>query len=330
MVLDLPKSSMIYQPAYGRQSSRKAPRREPGRSSRSRKKQQSQIVDEPAEEADQRSEISEDPDQGENADELSKDIDEPDQQSSHAVQILDVASEKPIVKYKGNFYRCRWADLVGTEMLFSTQSRKSHHLPVVHQAPGFSLHALSTIKLAGHPMSVAERHASGLQPKTSKFTPQALKERQIQHGFLSKLAEIKKQRGETDEVPVITAQPWGGVRGQRKDQFRDGIQISGEPLRGDSDDEGREEEAAGLGNEEAGEEATGPRITKRQRVPRKAKAASYVPDDRPAVTQLWRQRSGRSKRQRCGSDSDPMAEESVEMPEEAQIEVEGETEDANT
>lgn len=263
----MPKSSSVYQPVYGRNVSRRAIHKPGSRVDNGKKGQASSTRE------------TELPEQGNvtsSEDELSDDgTDEEDEKSSQMLEILDIASDAPVVKYKGNFYRCRWSDLIGTEMLFSSHSRRSHGLPIEAQGPGYALHTMSTIKLAGHPMRVAERHRAADSDKPPKFSPHSQQERQIQHAFLLKLREIKRKRSETDEVAIIAAHTWGGVRGQRKVHFKDGRGVE-----------------LGDAQAENGKDTT-EKITKTVYdvpVSRKVYASEYMPDTRPAAAQLWKQR----------------------------------------
>ncbi|KPM44778.1 hypothetical protein AK830_g1788 [Neonectria ditissima] len=126
------------------------------------------------------------------------------------IQILELHSTKPIISYKGRVFEGQWAEVIGTEAIF-TNHDKENPLPVLR-------HLEKNMDLLGASASRILTTEKVLKPKIHKEDPLAAiqeewniripvgkdrtGERAQQTRFLENLIALKKKKGETDQVTV--------------------------------------------------------------------------------------------------------------------------------
>lgn len=140
-----------------------------------------------------------------------------DDGDDHQVQILELHSEHPVISYKGRVYSGQWSQNVGTEFLI-TKRDEDNPLPVLrHLDHDVELLAASCARITVkekqlkpkedpkrpyNPNSSRERSAvRHLVPPAERW---ATRERIDQGNFLANFIALKKRRGETDDVTVIS------------------------------------------------------------------------------------------------------------------------------
>lgn len=169
-----------------------------------------------------------------------KNMEEEMRDLSETIQVLDFESDNPIVSYKGHIYSMSWTQNLGTELLF-TNHNAHKPLPVLRSLDDdVDLLAASSVRLISKEIKLVPRQQSeadmlhkltykptnvdGIEVKPpfrinlGRDVPQ---EKHVQATFLEKLAAIKKSKGETDEVSVVTSQRptqrgWRQIIRQRK------------------------------------------------------------------------------------------------------------------
>ncbi|KAK8084805.1 hypothetical protein PG997_006076 [Apiospora hydei] len=184
--------------------------------------------------------------------------DDPD--ATEEVQILELHSANPVISYRGRIYEGQWSENVGSEMIL-TQHNDDEPLPAVRQLDGdIDLLAVSSARIMtsekvlkpinektmrrqrkimfdedDYEISDSENNQELLVPRPE---PGASRARVEQGDFLAKFIELKKRKGETDEVTVVaktkenisrrksTKKPSRGKR-TRRNQLIGGLQPQG-------------------------------------------------------------------------------------------------------
>ena len=127
------------------------------------------------------------------------------------MQILDLTTNNPVISYGDQLYSCKWMDIVGTTMFFSYPQETALYDPAL-STPEFELIGTSRIKLAGivakvTPMaqesartttSVSGQRLGTIRRANAKLNADLRK----QAGFLEQLMNVKRNRGESDNVHV--------------------------------------------------------------------------------------------------------------------------------
>lgn len=134
------------------------------------------------------------------------------------LHILDFHTNNPIVSYRGQVYSCEWVDTIGTTMFFS----KPGEIPLYDadiQTKDFDMVGLTRIKLVGRqtkitPIETSKDQSAGkgvtvvenpghslgtIKRGNAKLNSDLRK----QANFLEQLMNIKKNRGELDNVHVV-------------------------------------------------------------------------------------------------------------------------------
>ena len=126
------------------------------------------------------------------------------------IQILDLHSKRPIIAYKGRTFEGQWAEIIGTEAIFTNRDSENP-LPALRQLDG-------NVDLLAASASRILTSDNVLKPKVSKEDPLAAireewniripvgkdksGERALQTRFLENLIALKKKKGESDQVTV--------------------------------------------------------------------------------------------------------------------------------
>lgn len=141
-----------------------------------------------------------------------------------SIQLLDLHTANPIISYKDEVFSCSWIDMIGTNMFFSQPKETPLYDPEISTAD-FDLIGTSRIKLVGNPMKVTplvptavgsgangETQTESLdvpdRPGKSLGTIRTTNAKvnadmRKQANFLEQLMNVKKNRGEQDNVHVI-------------------------------------------------------------------------------------------------------------------------------
>lgn len=133
------------------------------------------------------------------------------------VSIMDLHTNNPLVSYKNQTYSCKWAENIGTELLF-TPHDDENPLPSLKTLPGdVDLLAASSARLISTPAVLQRKDGLSDQPRrrpevdfntlhpvlAKKVGRRAAPVRQEQGAFLDSLIKIKRDKGEEDRVTVI-------------------------------------------------------------------------------------------------------------------------------
>ncbi|PKS07549.1 hypothetical protein jhhlp_006153 [Lomentospora prolificans] len=130
------------------------------------------------------------------------------------IEILDFHTEHPIISYRGKVFEGRWAEVLGTEMIFAEHDDAAP-LPVLRRLPGdvdllaaSSARILTTEKVLKIPDELDRlkktREAYGIRlPVLGKHH---YDEKKKQVRFLENLMAVKIKKGEKDMV-TVTARP---------------------------------------------------------------------------------------------------------------------------
>ena len=140
---------------------------------------------------------------------------------------MDLASLNPIISYRGQYFTSTWSDMIGTNMFFCEPSHDSEASSPLLQGDGFTLEGTSRIKLIAQKAKITAKpgrkkrsHAQedvedmaseGSDEEPVPMTGKALgtlrsnnprlnMEIRTQAKFLERLMDIKRKKGETDNV----------------------------------------------------------------------------------------------------------------------------------
>lgn len=155
------------------------------------------------------------------------------------IQILDLPGRNPVISYQNQIYHCTWSDMIGTLMFFSKpEGNPDEALLSTHD---YDLINTSRIKLIGQRAKLAGKSgrkrprpdndeqsdgalADGLEDEADSIlngkslgeirTANAKINADIkkQAAFLEKLMDVKRSKGETDNVRTVFSQRKGGKR----------------------------------------------------------------------------------------------------------------------
>ena len=172
--------------------------------------------------------------------------DHPSNPGSDRLQILALHTPNPIVSYRNQIFTCSWADLLGTELLFTSPEElvsSEDASSSVLRGRDFDLIAANSVKILGRKANLIS--SSGVtvsEPSTSAAgTPTTTN----QARFLDRLAAIKQDRGEPDTVRTVfstrrsqntTNNPEDRLRGwaRTEEQMLEIQRLQDAALRGDS------------------------------------------------------------------------------------------------
>ena len=162
--------------------------------------------------------------------------------STDRLQILALHTLNPIVSYQNQIFTCSWADLLGTELLFTSPQELDSESDSVLRGRDYDLLAANSVKILGRKANLIS--SSGVtvsEPSTSAAgTPTTTN----QARFLDRLAAIKQDRGEPDTVRTVfstrrsqnTTNPEDRLRGwaRTEEQMLEIQRLQDAVLRGDS------------------------------------------------------------------------------------------------
>jgi hypothetical protein len=167
------------------------------------------------------------------------------------IQILDLHSENPIITYKTHTFSCKWAENIGTELLFTSHD-PGRPLPVLRSlADDVELIAASSARIVSRPIRIipkapdlgdpdadfaekGRRNRGFLEENPRGITIHvgdgASKSRKGQARFLERLMEIKQKKGEKDAVTIVAQRRlypagWRAILRERRAEERGQLQL---------------------------------------------------------------------------------------------------------
>ncbi|RGP67356.1 transcription factor tau55-related [Fusarium longipes] len=126
------------------------------------------------------------------------------------IQILELHSPHPIISYKGRTFEGSWAEVVGTEAIFTSRDNENP-LPALRQLEGnvdflgACASRIATKETIGKPNIIREDPLAAIREEWNIRIPVGKDrsgERAQQTRFLENLMALKKRKGETDQVTV--------------------------------------------------------------------------------------------------------------------------------
>lgn len=143
----------------------------------------------------------------------------------HGIQFLDLHTNNPIVSYKGEAFTCTWTDLIGTSMFFSQAKETPLYDPEI-STNDYDMVGMSRIRLVGNPIKVTPLSQNAVLTSSAKPAyqdqPVNIPEKpgkslgsirrssakvnadlRKQANFLEQLMNVKRNRGDNDNVHVI-------------------------------------------------------------------------------------------------------------------------------
>ncbi|QPC68535.1 hypothetical protein HYE67_010766 [Fusarium culmorum] len=126
------------------------------------------------------------------------------------IQILELHSPHPIISYKGRTFKGSWAEVVGTEGIFTSRDSENP-LPALQRLEGnvdflgASASRIATKETIGKPNIIREDPLAAIREEWNIRIPVGKDrsgERAQQTRFLENLMALKKRKGETDQVTV--------------------------------------------------------------------------------------------------------------------------------
>lgn len=144
--------------------------------------------------------------------------------TQYGIHFLDLHTGNPIVSFKGDAYSCTWTDMIGTNMFFSQPKETPLYDPEI-STNDFDMIGISQIKLVGNPIKVTPIPQNAAASTAKTWTRNEAPTTPLQSGkslgtirrsnakvnadlrkqanFLEQLMNIKKNRGERDNVHVV-------------------------------------------------------------------------------------------------------------------------------
>ena len=140
------------------------------------------------------------------------------------VEIIELDSHNPLIRYQEQVYSCTWTDMVGTNMFFNRPGDEVVAEPLTRTRE-YDLIGTSRVKLVGHLAKLAEI-PKGRKRDRSSYEDEGETGQQTrqQANFLERLMDIKKGRGETDNVAVILGDT-PVINGTRTKQLSDEMRL---------------------------------------------------------------------------------------------------------
>lgn len=166
------------------------------------------------------------------------------------IRIIDFHTKNPLVSYNNTMYSCKWAENIGTELLF-TPHDDTNPLPSLKSLPGdIDLLAASSIRLVSQPINIHKKEGLATparQPRPEvdmkKLNPALSRKvggraplvRKGQGHFLDSLIKMKIDKGESDRVTVKAKKrqtPFEWKEDLRKRRNRDRVRLRKEVREG--------------------------------------------------------------------------------------------------
>lgn len=140
-----------------------------------------------------------------------------DKNQAEDIQILDLHSKRPIIAYRGRVFEGQWAEVIGTEAIFTNRDSENP-LPALRQLEGnvdllaASASRILTTERILKPKVAQEDTLAAIREEWNIRIPVGKDksgEKAQQTRFLENLIALKRKKGETDQVTVY-AKPGAG------------------------------------------------------------------------------------------------------------------------
>jgi len=126
-------------------------------------------------------------------------------ESNDKIQIVDLHGDNPIISYQGNFYSCKWASSVGSDLIFAKKpdDPDSDRKPL-YSLPSWDLLDVGSARLIASNAQIDRRAPAEKYDIESRLTTAdsvedgASSSTVKQTNFLTNLREIQVARGEVD------------------------------------------------------------------------------------------------------------------------------------
>lgn len=124
---------------------------------------------------------------------------------NNKIQIVDLHGDNPIISYQGNFYSCKWASSIGSDLIFTKKpedpdsDRKS-----LYSLPSWDLLEIGSARLIASNAQIdrrapAEKYDIESRLNTAENVQDGASNSAVrQTNFLTRLREIQVTRGEVD------------------------------------------------------------------------------------------------------------------------------------
>jgi len=131
-------------------------------------------------------------------------MDESAQEPSR-IQFVDFHGTNPIISFEGNFYSCKWASSIGSDMIFAKRAENEpSDRYSVYSLPSWDLLDIGSARLIASNTQIDRRTAndkltvSAKPAETQSVETGTSNSAMRQTSFLTKLREIQVKRGEVD------------------------------------------------------------------------------------------------------------------------------------
>jgi TFIIIC subunit triple barrel domain len=143
----------------------------------------------------------EEPNEGNNTPAVSQDLkSKPNAAGADSdMQIMELHSKNPIISYQGNFYSCKWASALGTDMLFARKSDVSPDSEPLRSLGDWDLVGLGSARLMASHTQVNRRLAATKDTEgtgTTAGNARRTADTGNQASFWDKFYEIRLKKGE--------------------------------------------------------------------------------------------------------------------------------------
>lgn len=136
-----------------------------------------------------------------------QDHNDQEQESQSRIQIMDLHSPNPIVSYGNQMFSCSWADMIGTELMFTRSSeREPSSTPPLwrNEEDGSELLCANRVRIVGQKANLISSSGGQSQSVFGEDLGDASRiAMSNQARFLARLAKAKHSRGETDAVRTV-------------------------------------------------------------------------------------------------------------------------------
>ncbi|KIW05552.1 uncharacterized protein PV09_03430 [Verruconis gallopava] len=118
------------------------------------------------------------------------------------LQIVDLGTDEPVIKYQGQIYNCQWAASIGSDLLFARRPEQpSPEYQPLYSFKDVDLLGIGAARLIASPATIERKHDLTRQSPLDAPLPeggQANLNKDVvrQARFLGRIAEIKASRGE--------------------------------------------------------------------------------------------------------------------------------------
>ncbi|OAL72140.1 hypothetical protein A7D00_3138 [Trichophyton violaceum] len=136
-----------------------------------------------------------------------QDHNDQEQESQSRIQIMDLHSPNPIISYGNQIFSCSWADMIGTELMFTRSSeRQPSSSPPLwrNEEDSSELLCANRVRIVGQKANLISSSGGQSQSVFGEDLGDASRiAMSNQARFLTRLAKAKHSRGETDAVRTV-------------------------------------------------------------------------------------------------------------------------------